>query len=211
MAEGPRSQHLNDAALRHELAEALTPSSPLSADVVRDPDATLEIYPLSVLRRFAIYRVSYLGPYHAAVFYLGYTHGGPLFWLTGHPSAFMDMAQADGVVLSDAPKAAEYAGAFLETAHDRTELFYILASVDDIAFLPSPRDDEHARIAACRAQYGGVVRPPSVCSAGPPFTVTLYAMREQALERHTLTVQQNGALDDAIDVIATGLPTVYSR
>jgi hypothetical protein len=44
---------------------------------------------------------------------------------------------------------------------------------------------------------------------GEAFRVTLHAIREQTLERHTITMQRDGALHGSIETLASGLPLAY--
>jgi hypothetical protein len=198
-----------DAALRDVLAAALEPSAPVSADVLRAPETTLERYALAPLRRYALWQVYYPGDMHAVVFFVAYAPDGPVMSLTGQPDAFVELARADGLSIGDPASAVAYARAYLETTRSMAELFYLVASVDDVMFLPAPSDEERARIAAFRATYAEVIQPPSAAPDGPPFTVTIYAIREQALERHTLTVARDGAIADDVTTLATDAPTVY--
>jgi hypothetical protein len=56
-----------------------------------------------------------------------------------------------------------------------------------------------------------VVAPPAVESAEDGFTVTVYAVREQALERHVLEVRLDGGIEDTRTVLEHELPLVYGH
>jgi hypothetical protein len=91
------------------------------------------------------------------------------------------------------------------------DLLYIVATIDDLRFLP-PSDDERASaVAACRTMWESVIAAPQATEDGPPFTVTVYVVREQALERHSITVAEDATITSHIERLADRLPLVFSR
>jgi hypothetical protein len=54
-----------------------------------------------------------------------------------------------------------------------------------------------------------VIVPPAAEATASGYAVTVYAVREQALERHVVTVRRNGEVQSDITILEQGLPLVY--
>jgi hypothetical protein len=199
------------AAQGAELAKALGACYPGLSEYLGAPNTTLHSVPLPALfpPSAQLYRVYHPTPYHPIVFMVGLT-GGVAYPLTGHPERFIEMAQAAGVAVDSADTALAYVRAWLETTRPARQLFYLVSALDELEFVLNPTDEERAEIATFERDYGKLLRPPqaNADSSGTTFTVTLFAVRDRALERHTLTVARDGGANAAVETLAERLPLV---
>jgi hypothetical protein len=193
--------------MRTALSAALLPDNPDSAGLVRDPRTVLTPYVLPLLGDATIYRVYAYGPNHPISFMVGLSNGVALP-LTGKPDNFVALARLAGVAIANADTACAYARAWLGTTRPARPLLYIVAALDDVHFVPHPNDEERARIAAFERNYGARLAPPVATAARDAFLVTLYAVRDRALELHTLTVQPDGGIDDVLETLTDAAPLV---
>jgi hypothetical protein len=105
--------------------------------------------------------------------------------------------------------AVDYAKAYLEVTRPTRKLFYLVASVDEVRFRPNLDEKEQAEKVSFVEQYRSVVSPPSAAPTNGEYTVTLYAVREQAFERHVVQVGLHGELTPEIKVLVQDLPLLY--
>jgi hypothetical protein len=192
--------------VRAELSKALGRINPLDARLVADPATEITPLDASFLRRFRIYRVVHHLPHKPVGFVVGFAPGGPAYPLTAEPASFVRMAQEDGVVVDSAQTAERYATVYLEATRPSDGMFYPIRSVDEVRFRPGLSDDEQA---AFTEQVREVISPPVTTPQGPDHIVTLYAVRDQAVERHDLRVSPRGDVDDKVTAVAAGLPLIY--
>jgi hypothetical protein len=112
------------------------------------------------------------------------------------------------VAIETAAEARDYACAWLETTRPAGRRFAIVAALDELEFVPNPDADDRARIAAFKRELGALLAPPIAVATNDAFRVTLYAVRDRALEVHTLTVRPDGSIDDVIDTLTDTAPLV---
>lgn len=200
------------ASARPGLAAALAESAPEFAHWLADPATTVAAYPAPFLRRFGIYRLVYPTPYHAVGVYLAWAPDGPAYVLTGEPANFVAAALADGVSLDTAEQAQAYVRAYLDTTGASGELVSVVDSVAAVRFYSNPDPAEQQRLAAFQTRYAGHIRPPAVERDGAAgWVVTLFVVRQQALERTVARLAPFGALDLRTEVLAGGLPVVFAN
>jgi hypothetical protein len=197
------------ADLQTQLAEALGPVDETYAELAADTATQVEIYPAPFLTRYEIYRVEHRNPSKPIVFYVGYAPGEQAYVLTGTPAELIDLVRVDGVRI-DSPDAAEaYAVTFLETTRSMSELFYVIESTDDVQFRPNLSPDQEQAKAAFVEEYGPVIEPANAAPVDDGYLVTVYAVRDQALERHAVSVGPDGAVTDEATTLERDLPLVY--
>ena len=197
-------------AERQGLAEALRAAAPAYAGWLSQPETSLERYPAPFFPRLAIYKVIYHSSHHPLGFYAAWAPGLPAYLLSDEPQNFVAAALADGVSLDSAEAALAYARAYLDTTRAADELFYVLDSAEAVRFYPEMGEEEQQRADRFRATYAHIIAPPSAAPAGTGWRVTLYAMRQQALERLTLRLTPFGAVDITGQILEAGLPVVFA-
>lgn len=141
--------------------------------------------------------------------YLGFGPGRELLPLTGKPENFSRLALADGVSITSLEEAGEFVEAYLQVTAKGGELFYRVDSVDEVMFRPNLEDEEAEQRSAFVDTYRPLIGPALVETAGDGYQVSLYAVREQALERHMITVSRAGEIEHTVMVVEDGLPLVY--
>jgi hypothetical protein len=169
----------------------------------------VEVYPAPFLQRYQIYRVEYFNPTKPVLFYVGFAPGQPAYLLTGAPENYVRLAQADGLVITSTQVAVAYATTYLEVTRSMAELFYLVQSVQQVEFRPNLIDPELQVKTAFIDKYRSLLKPATAEVTASGYTVTVYAIREQALERHTLTVTKQGDLRDEVTILEQNLPLVY--
>ncbi|MCP4251738.1 MAG: hypothetical protein GY778_32300, partial [bacterium] len=90
-----------------------------------------------------------------------------------------------------------------------TKLFYTVNSVDDVEFRPNLEADQEAVKSAFVDRYRTTIGPPTAELIDDGFAVRFYAVREQALERHTVRIGRGGEVAADFEVVEAGLPLVY--
>jgi hypothetical protein len=197
------------ANIQQQLAAALRPVDEQVAQLTADSPTKVETYPAPFLTQYQIYRVEHLNPDKPIVFYVGYAPGEKAYLLTGAPADMIDLAKADGVVV-DSPETAEgYAAAFLEVTRSMAELFYTVESVDEMQFRPNLTAEQERVKAAFVEEYRAIIQPATATPIDGGYVVTLYAVREQTLERHEVSVSTDGTVTEQIAVLEQDLPLVY--
>ena len=191
------------------LSTALQGVNPEAAALANDARTTITAYPAPFLRRYAIYSVLHKNPHHPVMFFVAYATGQSAYLLTDAPDDFIHMARADGVSIDSPETAADYADAYLDTTRSMDKLFYRIGTAAEVRFRPELDDEEtHAKDEFLR-QYESVIKPSEAVATTSGFDVTVYAIREQALERHVLSVTRDGQTNDVETVLAEDLPLVY--
>jgi hypothetical protein len=195
--------------IQDQLSRALRGIDRDYAALVKDKMTRVVEYEAPFLNDYRIYRVRHLAPHRPIVFYVGFVPRKRAYFLTGEPENMTKMAKADHVVIDSPETAALFASTFLEVTRSQAKLIYQVDSVDDLKFRPN-LDDEQQRVKeAIEAQYRTVLSPPAAEPADGDYVVTLYAVRDQALERHSLRVGRRGEIAVDVSVLETGLPLVY--
>jgi hypothetical protein len=197
--------------LQQQLSKALQSINQQYAAMVAGPMCEIKVHPAPFMRRYQICRVEYFNPTHPVVFYVGFAEKQRAFLLTGAPDNFVRMARGDGVTIEAPETAAQYAATSLEVTRSMSRLFYLVSSLDDVIIRPNLDEAGAKARDAFKQQFRAVIVPPTALAAGKDFQSTVYAVREQALERHTLVVSRKGDLKDEIAVLAQGLPLVYGH
>lgn len=178
------------------------------AALLSDPFTEIALYPASFLQKYRIYRVLYHSPYKPVLLYLGFAPNLPHYWLANNPQAFRDLARADQVDLVTPGVAITYATVFLEVTRDMSVLVYLVKSVDEIQFLPTPTPEEAQVADALREKYRWVITPPSVRVIEDEYSVKAYVIRQQELECHTLRITKTGDVQSEITILERKMPTV---
>jgi hypothetical protein len=197
------------ADLQTQLAEALRPVEETYAELAADTATQVEIYPAPFLTRYEIYRVEHRNPSKPVVFYVGYAPGEQVYVLTGAPAELIALARVDGARIDSPDSAEAYTITFLETTRSMSELFYVVESTDDVQFRPNLSPEQEQAKAAFVEEYGPVIQPASAAPADYGYLVTVYAVRDQALERHAVSVGPDGTVTDEITILERDLPLVY--
>jgi hypothetical protein len=202
-------QNTMQANLRQQVSEALANVSVYHARLILDPMTDVEGYPTPFLKRYRIYRVEHFNPNHPILFYVGFAPKQPAYLLTANPQNYVNLAQADAVVIHSPDVATDYATAYLEVTRSMSELFYIVNSVDDVRFPPNLTDKEAKVKASFMEQYDSIITRPAVEQKAQNYVVTVYAVRDQALECHSITVSQQGDIETDVITLEKDLPLVY--
>ena len=195
--------------ISRELSKALKRVDPEYARVVLDSMTNVETYDAPFLTYHRIYRVEEVGPHHSKLFYVGFAPGERAYLLTGAPDQYVRLAHADRVDLATPKAAEEYAAAYLEVTRSMSELFYVVHSIDDVMIRPNLDDEDAAAATAFAERYAAIITSPSAKATNAGYEVTVYAVREQALEQHNVTVAKDGALREEIVILEDDLPLVY--
>jgi hypothetical protein len=205
----PEARDTAPTDLRARLSAALAGTDPYRARLAADAETDVEAVPAPFLRRHGIYRVTHFSETGPVMFYAGFAPGAPALVLTARPESFVRMAREDGVAIGAPAEAAAYAAVFLEVTRDLGELFYLVRSVREVGFRPGLDGGEAEARDRFLREMESAVTPPEAVAAENGFRVTAYAVREQAVERHTLDVRPDGEIRDSSAVVAAGLPLVY--
>lgn len=200
---------MTDTTIQQLLAEALATIDEEYARLVKDPRTRIELYPVSFLNHYRIYYVFHSGPYHPVAFFIGWALEAPVYLLTAEPLNFIRLAQADGVMIETPQKAIEYGTAYLETTRKMSTLFYLLRAADEAKFLPEATSAEAEQISTFLTNYRPMIKPPQVRRVNDRFVVTIFAIRQQSLERLLLTIDQMGEVQVDINIMEKTLPVVY--
>jgi len=191
------------------LSKALSGVDKQYSRLLRERMTRVAVCEAPFLREHRIYRVTHLSPHKPIVFYVGFAPRKRAYLLTGAPEDFIKLGKADGVTIDSRELAASYAAVYLEVTRSMSRLFYLVRSVDEVEFRPNLADEQLQVKAAIEAKYRSIISPPAAEPADSGFVVTVYAVREQTLERHTARVSSMGDIQDEASVLETGLPLVY--
>lgn len=191
------------------LSKALQSVNPEVAALTNDARTTITAYPAPFLRRYAIYSVLHKNPHHPVMFFVAYAPGRSAYLLTDAPDDFVQMARADGVRIDTPETAVAYANAYIDTTRGMDKLFYRIGAAAEARFRPELDDEETRAKEEFLRQYESALKPSNAVAATSGFDVTVYAIREQALERHVLSVAHDGQTSDEVTVLAEDLPLVY--
>lgn len=189
------------AAMRSQGHEA-------QASLVTDAETRITAVPVGFLRSFRIYQVDGGGP-HEVQFTVGV---GPdrVVLLTGNGPAFGQMTEADGTRVTDTAQAVALARTYLRVTRSTAVLSYPVENVDQVRFRPNLSGKAAARRDAIVREYRPVIKPPAARRNDDGFTVTAFAVRGTALERHRLEIRTGGAVKDHTKTLADDLPVPYT-
>jgi hypothetical protein len=197
------------ADIREELSRALKPVDEQYARLAGDGRTEATVVPTMFLRRHRIYRVEYFAPSKPVLFYVGFAQGELAYLLTARVENYVRMGKADGVTIRSPEVAANFAAVFLEVTRSMSDLFYVVNAVGDLRWRPNLTAGQDQAKASFIQHYSSVIQPPSARAQGQSYAVTVYAVREQALERHRLIVRTEGDISDEVKVSEQDLPLVY--
>lgn len=201
---------MTTSSLHHDLSAALQPLNAEYARMAADAAQTeIEALPAPFLTETTIYQVTHFARHKSIVFYVGYAPSRGAALITGQPDAYARIAQAEGARLATEAEAAAYARLYVQVTRPLNVLFYLVDSVEDVKFRPTLEGAEAGQKKDVLHTYQALIQPPKAVRVGDGYRVTLYAVREQQLER--LMVTLDAALTPHVDseVLAAGLPLVY--
>lgn len=197
------------ADIRQQLSEALTNVDEQYARLVTDSMTEVEAYPTPFLKHHQIYQVEHFNPNKPILFYVGLAPGKPAYVLTGHPENYVSLAKADTIVIDSPQVAVDYATAYLEVTRSMSQLFYLVRSAEEVKFRPNLTSEEAKQRASFIEKYRLVITAPTGKPKEQGYVVTTYTVREQALERHSITVSKNGEITTEVTTLEQDLPLVY--
>lgn len=197
-----------DQNTRQLLGAALQPISEDDAALVQDPSTFIEKYNTGFLAYYQIYSVQN-GYFPLPFFYVGFAPHRPAYILTAQPANFPALARADGVKIYSPGDAASYAYVYLDVTREVNHLFYPVTTLGQVQFRTPLKEDEISIKIAFGRKYRTLIAPPAGTSTPQGYQVKIYAVREQTLELHTLTVQVDGDISDQVTILEEQLPLPY--
>jgi hypothetical protein len=198
-----REFSLSGEAIRFDLSERLAPLAPDLAALIRETSTEISLIDTPYLPSAKVYKVLRHDPLGARLEYLGIGADGGLALLTENRSAFVAMAQADGLEVGDEETAIAYALAALEIGRDLSVLTYALASAADLWFRSDGAEKD-----AVLAKYRSRIQPPSAQRLEFGYMVEAFFANQTNLELHHVFVTPTGSLDDQVSLLDAGLPLV---
>lgn len=198
------------AITREGIELALKDLRPDIAELIPDRTLTrIEQVPCPGLSRYAILSITHLSPYKPLLHYIGYLEGSKAIILSQDPDAFNAMAAADGnVVIASKADAATYAEAVLTVTRSLTKATYIVNSVADMKWLPTPEPGQVATREKFEAGHGSEISAPKATANGAGFEVIAFRVVEQELQRATVEIGAGGKAKAEFASVAAGLPLV---
>ncbi|GLY90878.1 hypothetical protein [Actinoallomurus iriomotensis] len=148
-------------------------------------------------------------PHPGASFYVGVV-GGKVFYLTESPDAYTEMMRAAGLRVASPTDAVAVARWFVETTRAMNVFSGVLRSVDDIPWASGPLAPPPEQIGALVHRLRGVIASPSAEPRQGGHLVTLYVLRGSTLQRRTITVTDDGGIQERVDEVAKDLPVPIS-
>jgi hypothetical protein len=194
---------------RRQLQEALARVSEEYALLITDPRAEIELIPNSFLNDYHIVQIERFTPKKYTLLYIGFSAGRALYPLTGAPDNYLQLAQEDNVTITSPTLAREYAETYLKVTSKPKELFYQVSLVSDVIFRPNLDEEETGMKADFVDMYQSEINPPEVNPVGDDYCILVYAIREQALEKHEINISSKGDIKHTIVVLEEDLPLVY--
>ena len=195
--------------IRQELSEALSHTSKEYAPLVMDSMTRIEEYPAPFFQLHHIYRLEHLSPRKPILFYVGFASGGAAYLLTDHPENYMHVARADGLVIASTEVATSYAIGFLEVTRSMSRTFYVVHSTEDVRFRPNLANEETRNKEAFIQKYSSTIAPATAQVEDDRYHVDVFVVRGQALEKDSLTIEKNGAIQLHPTTLEQNLPLVY--
>jgi hypothetical protein len=195
--------------LRRELAESLALVDEDWANQVEHPLAEVNEYPTPFLQCYKIVGIEYSLPQKPRLLYVAYAPRRPAHVLTANPEEFSRLAQDDGVEINSDELASKYATVFLDVTRSMTSLFYLVESIEDVEFRPKLTDEEDRERVSFIQHFRSILSAPAVESTDGGYDVTLYAVRDQAVEQHCVRVERDGVVTETVETLVDGLPLIY--
>ncbi len=197
------------ADIRQQLSQGLAPTSEHYAHLVTDPLTQIEVYPTHFLKHYQIYQVEYFSPHKPILFYVGFALGQSAYLLTGAPENYVKLAQADNVFIDSPDIAVNYATVYLEVTRFMSILFYLVHSVEEVRFRRNLSDEEAKIKSSFMEKYRSVITSPTANSINHSYIVAAFAVREQSLERYSISVSRDGNVSVDVTTLEQDLPLVY--
>lgn len=206
----PRSNTRPDERLRQTISQGLmSEGRQEEARIVALGGSRLTRVEAPFLRTWAIYRVDYRQSPHPVQLHVA-TGGGRVELLTGVPEAFGRVTAADGTAVGGAAGAVALARAYVETTRPGGVLTYVVGRVEDIEFRPGITGAAAERRDEILAEYRPRIKEPAAEASGKGFTVTVYVVKDKALQRHDIGVTAKGAVEDRVKTLVPDLPVPYT-
>lgn len=142
----------------------------------------------------------------SASFYAGIV-GDQVFLLTGSPGSFEEMIRASGLRITEPGTAIEVACAYEVTTRPMHAFSGVIHSLADTDWSPAKTVQQRQAVSEFKERLTGIVRLPAAKpTSGGSHNVTLYVMRDDTVERRTLTITPDGGITERCEIIADGPP-----
>ena len=194
-----------DDSMRQTLKSALANVSPTTADLVLDPDTSLEVVRLGVDSTWQVVDILHRGVPHEREVFVALSNGGEAKILTNRPENF-DVVLGNADVTS-AEEAVSVAKVFLDSTRSLSTLTYRVASADDIKWRPKLDEAGEKRRAEVLAKGGRQVAAPIATRSGDSWQVTAWTVTGTNLVRHDITIG-DASVADRTTVVEPKLPVV---
>ncbi len=192
--------------IKEELNEALMPISRLYTEMIMDAITDIELEPTTIFKEYQIYKVEHFNPRKPIVFYVGFASGKSAFFLTDHPENYINLAEADNVIIQSSQLAIEYVINYLKFTDALTHIFYLVNSVDEIEFNPDLDAQELQDKTNFLETYHSVITEPIAQVEGNDYLVTAYAVNENSLVQYDIRVKHHGEIITETKILASNLP-----
>lgn len=190
---------------RRRIAKALGDDS-LLGEVITDPSTTIASVPAAALGSWRILDVKHNGENHPLRWFIGVDPKiTQVVVLSGFPERWSRVL--DGASVTDAGRAVELAVVHSEATRSMTKTHYRVESVDQIPFTKHPKAASAARIAEVKLSHRKRIRPPAPVLDERGWTLELWTVNNQDLNRHTVTVGRDGSIIDEAVTELSDLPT----
>lgn len=145
-------------------------------------------------------------PHASASFYAGIA-GDKVFYLTDSPGSFGEMIRAAGLRVTTPQTAIDVACAYVETTRSMRSFSGVIDSPADIDWAPAETPEDQQAISQFKERLSGILRLPAADPAGGGgYDVTLYAVRDETVERRTVTITPEGWIAERSETVEEGLP-----
>lgn len=193
---------------RSVLSEALAIEHRDAARAVIDPLSNVQLVETGILRTWKVYRVDARDSTHPFILYVGLSTDRRAMLLTGNPSAFVSMAQSDGVAINSSAVAIKYAEAYRMMSSSPQPLSYVVRSVNDIRFADELGPEDDAQRQTLVARFDSTLVSPHASRIEHGFLVTIFVVNGDLLERRLLAIGRSGSVDDRTEELARDLPVL---
>ncbi|MBA4086066.1 MAG: hypothetical protein C0493_14265 [Kytococcus sp.] len=199
-----RSTTTGGKDMQEEIATTLEATSPTIARAVRADTTSISPIEAAALGDWQVVDVLPSGGGHPQRWFMGIKDSGrEVVVLSGFPERWEQVIE--GARVTSADEAEELAAVHADATRDMTKGYARLSSVDDIRFVPTPSEEETARIEAVRRDHADDISAATVTGDGP-WIVELWTVTDGDLVRHDVTVGTDGAITDATEVVEADLP-----
>lgn len=190
---------------RRRIAKALGDDS-LLGSVITDSSTTIAPVPAAALGSWRILDVQHNGENHPQRWYIGVDQKiTRVVVLSGFPERWPQVLE--GASVADAGRAVELAVVHSEATRSMARTHYRVESVDQIPFIKKPGIADAARIREVRQSHRKLIGPPAPELDERGWTLELWTVNNQDLNRHTVTVGRDGSIIDEAVTQLSDLPT----